>query len=90
MTLNSICFHTLSTLCSVDIANAVVILSIPAYSLVYLRMLDQMSFLSEGFRAHVTSEGLLACMRPEMNFDVRLVQEASVTDGAPVDGFLFA
>jgi hypothetical protein len=48
-----------------------------------------MCLLAESFRAYFASKRFLAGVRTEMNLDVALVQEASVTDGAPVDRFLF-
>lgn len=63
-------------------------LSIATNPLMYLLMLYQMSLLPESFRADFASERFLAGVRSQVNFDIALVQEASIADGAPVYWFL--
>lgn len=53
-------------------------------------MLDQMRLLSERFAAHLAPERFLAGVRSQVYLDVALIEESSVADGAPVDGFLLA
>lgn len=56
----------------------------------YLLVLYEMRLLTEGLGANLAAEGLLSCVRPQVNFDVAFVEEASVADCAPVDGLFLA
>lgn len=56
----------------------------------YLLVLYEMRLLAESFRADLAAEGLLARVRPQVHLDVAFVEEASVADGAAVDGLLLA
>lgn len=53
-------------------------------------MLQQVCLLSERLCARVASEGLLPRVRPQVDLDVALVQETSVTYTTPMHRLLFA
>lgn len=52
--------------------------SIPAAPFVDLRVFDEMGLLSERLLAHFAPERLLARVRPQVHFDVALVQKPAV------------
>lgn len=53
-------------------------------------MLNQMRFLSESLAADLAPKRLLACVCSQVDLDVALVQESTITNGTPVNRFLFA
>lgn len=64
--------------------------SVSSDTLVYLLVLDEMRLLAKRLRTHLTPKRLLAGVRPQMYFDVALVQKSAITYITPVHWLLFA
>lgn len=56
----------------------------------YLLVLDQVGLLAKGLGADLALEGLFPGVRPQMDLDVALVEEATVADRAPVHRLFLA
>jgi len=64
--------------------------SIASHAFMYLGMLYEMGFLSEGFSANLASERFLSRMRSQMYFDIGFIQEASIANVTSVHSLLFS
>lgn len=56
----------------------------------YLLMFEQMGLLAKRLGTHFTAKGFLPGMRPQVDLDVTLVEEATITDATAMHRFLFA
>ena len=73
-----------------DGAVLLLVSSVSTDSLVNLHVLQQVRLLAERLGARVALERLLARVRPQVHFDVGLVEESAVADVATMHRFLLA